>query len=489
MATPTEPALLSMRWLLNQRSLGLREIVPTSRHFEIVQTSELADPSLFILPHSIVLTVGISFENNAAGFVDYVETLAAAGVVALGFGTGLTFDTVPEQIIKAAQSHNIGLFEVPHQTPFISIQTVVNKEIAQQQIRQQEQLVAAQRRANKAAIEGGVAKLLEQLAKEIRAAVAIEDNDHRCIARVRYGDLDATNPAPNMYVISHKMLTFGERYHQLITVSARPPGSTQRNIIKHCSSLADLLLQRPATLRNARNELNNLALSMLLGRNEETTQLERIFARIADSDGNVRPVIIHSNIEQHIDQAIRTVDTYLSASTRELCCTKLDNSTALILFRGSRTVENIIELFGETSQRIRIYVGNSQPWQRVNQPLVSSLTTSAKSIPIGEYVGPQDNTLAWLRGDAVMEALDHRAHETLGRLENYDQQHGTHLRITLATHLQRGAQITATAEALGIHRHTVRSRLERIAEICEVDLENPVTRAELLIVTVTRKPR
>lgn len=484
MATP----LLSVRWLLHQRALALQEVIPATRDFEIVQTSELPDPSQFLLPHSIVLTIGISFQNNEHQFGEYMSRLADAGVVALGFGTGLAFQSIPQALIDAAKHHHIGLFEVPHDTPFISIQTVVNKELANRQIRQQEQLVASQRRANQAAITGGVEKLIEQLTTDLQAAVAIKDNDQRLITHAKYGALDATKPAEDVFVINHKMLTFGDRFHQLITVSDTPLDSAQRNLIKHCASLADLMLQRPHSLRNARSELNALALSMLLGFAGEASQIEKIFAGIADSHGHVRPVVIHSNIDRHINQAIETIDKNLVVHTRELCSIHLDKYTALFLFRGSRDVENIIELFGEYAAKIRICIGGSRPWKSVDQELIRSLVTSAKSIPLGEHLGPQGNTLAWLRGSAVMEALDQRAHETLGRLENHDRQHDTHLRLTLATHLQRGAQVTATAEALGIHRHTVRSRLERISEICEVDLENPVTRAELLLVTVTRKP-
>jgi purine catabolism regulator len=38
-----------------------------------------------------------------------------------------------------------------------------------------------------------------------------------------------------------------------------------------------------------------------------------------------------------------------------------------------------------------------------------------------------------------------------------------------------------------VHRHTVRTRIARIAEACEVDLSDPVVRAELLLVAVTRR--
>lgn len=480
---------LTVRWLINQHGLALREIVPTPHRFTVVHISELADPSRFLLPDSIVLTLGMAFEHKPEAFDEYVATLAAADVVAIGFGTGLSFATVPPALIDAATAHHVGLFEVPHDTPFISIQSTVNTEISRQHMRQQERLNAAQRRAHRAAIAGGIPELLECVADEVHAALCIQDNDQRVIAHVTHGKYDASVPDPAGHVTRHKMLTFGERYHRLIAVSRSPLRPEHRILIQHCGSLADLLLQRPSSLRNARSELNSMALSMLLGLAGEAAQMEPVFARIADSRGEVRPVVIHADTADHLAKALAALEHSLWAGTRERCTINLDSCTALLLVRGSRSVESVIKLFGELARQIRICVGGARPWQNIDHPLVGSLVTSAKSIPVGSYVGPQDNALAWLRGAAVMEALDQRAHETIGRLEHYDELYGAHLRLTLATHLQRGAQIKATAEALGIHRHTVRSRLAKISEICEVNLDDPVTRAELLIVTVTRKPR
>jgi purine catabolism regulator len=62
---------------------------------------------------------------------------------------------------------------------------------------------------------------------------------------------------------------------------------------------------------------------------------------------------------------------------------------------------------------------------------------------------------------------------------------GAALTETLVSWLRSGSK-AATAEELGVHRHTVHDRLRRIARLCEVDLGDPVARAELLLVAVTR---
>ena len=63
-------------------------------------------------------------------------------------------------------------------------------------------------------------------------------------------------------------------------------------------------------------------------------------------------------------------------------------------------------------------------------------------------------------------------------LETEDTKHQTDYARTLAVFLQQGGQLGHTAEALGIHRHTARSRIARIQELCGIDLSDPATFAE-----------
>lgn len=59
--------------------------------------------------------------------------------------------------------------------------------------------------------------------------------------------------------------------------------------------------------------------------------------------------------------------------------------------------------------------------------------------------------------------------ETIGRLDKYDRQHSTNLVETLESFRLNDENIAMTAEELFTHRHTVRYRLQRIAEITGSD--------------------
>ena len=61
----------------------------------------------------------------------------------------------------------------------------------------------------------------------------------------------------------------------------------------------------------------------------------------------------------------------------------------------------------------------------------------------------------------------------VGPLAAYDQAHGSRLVETLIAYVEQNRHLQRTADALGVHINTVRKRLDRIAEICPVDVRAP----------------
>jgi len=69
--------------------------------------------------------------------------------------------------------------------------------------------------------------------------------------------------------------------------------------------------------------------------------------------------------------------------------------------------------------------------------------------------------------------------QTLGPLVRYDEQYQTELVATLATYLEFDCNLAATAASLFTHRHTIRYRLDRIAELCGLDIGRTDDREKL----------
>lgn len=70
-------------------------------------------------------------------------------------------------------------------------------------------------------------------------------------------------------------------------------------------------------------------------------------------------------------------------------------------------------------------------------------------------------------GDGRPDLLLTFSRDTLNRLRDWDECHGSELLSTLETYFEMDRNAGRTAERLGIHRHTLRQRLERIEEATE----------------------
>ena len=68
--------------------------------------------------------------------------------------------------------------------------------------------------------------------------------------------------------------------------------------------------------------------------------------------------------------------------------------------------------------------------------------------------------------------LERFCEEIIEPLESYDEEWESELVPSLRIYLAEGANLNSAARALFIHRHTLRYRLEQIAEILKVDIDS-----------------
>jgi hypothetical protein len=86
----------------------------------------------------------------------------------------------------------------------------------------------------------------------------------------------------------------------------------------------------------------------------------------------------------------------------------------------------------------------------------------------GRTVGGQEETYRLLIGLLLRdrEALELLRAQTIAPLVAYDAEHDAELLATLQTFLAHHGSTSETAEAMGLHRHTVGYRLARAQEVC-----------------------
>lgn len=508
MAQPvvTESETISLEWLMNQKKLKLKKLTHTNTRFTVVQPTELENPSEFLSPGALVLLVGLAFESTPAKFADYVRNLSQAGVAAIGFGTGLSFDIVPSALVDAAREAHLALFEVPRDVPFVSILTTVRTEFARRESQQQATQLKLQNKLHAAAIAGGIPALLRTLAHEITAAVAVCNVDGTVVESVPHAGMDAAAVAAKQtphdlalsrafstagkYHLIQKLSAQGASRHVLVTTAPQPYSKLANRIVSYAAGLADILLHLPADVRQSRNELNTLALEMLLAHQRETAPdhgaLARIFAPLSDGHDDVRLVVIHSDSATTLTRAVTSCDKHLALRGYSQCTMPLAGGFQLFFLTAALPQAEIVDMFAEHKPKLKIAIGAVVSWRSVTTATVDALCSTALALQPGGTATADSTSLSWLHEPSVQQALRGRAAETIGRLADYDKKTNSDLVATLSAYLRSGNHVADASHMLGIHRHTMRTRLQKIETVCELSLNNPVTCAELLLVVITQ---
>ena len=126
---------------------------------------------------------------------------------------------------------------------------------------------------------------------------------------------------------------------------------------------------------------------------------------------------------------------------------------------GSATAEDLAHSYSEASRALQIRAESRRPYGLSNHDdlgLLRILDTSGGGVQLERYLS-----------------------EWLGALVDYDRDHRSDLVRTLGMYLDAGGNYDRTADALVIHRSTLRYRLRRIREVSGRDLADPDSRLNL----------
>jgi sugar diacid utilization regulator len=115
--------------------------------------------------------------------------------------------------------------------------------------------------------------------------------------------------------------------------------------------------------------------------------------------------------------------------------------------------------------------------------IITQITAEDKEFAIG-YVELGIKRLLYLMIDHP--ELEMFCEENLSQLEAYDEEWETELVPTLRVYLAQGANLNSAAKELFVHRHTMRYRLEQIAELLNVDIDSTEVLLNLQIAFLIR---
>lgn len=164
--------------------------------------------------------------------------------------------------------------------------------------------------------------------------------------------------------------------------------------------------------------------------------------------------------------------------------------TALIPLRGASreaALARVVERVVKPGVAPRVGVGCSPAARllseypgRMHQAAVAATVSRAAS-PHGQMVKYVDLGAERYLWSVAAETSHPDSSEPVEQLAAYDTDRGTDLLRTLEIYLSMGANINRAASELFVHRNTMRQRLERIAKITHLQLDDPTLWFELML--------
>ncbi|MFG2563594.1 PucR family transcriptional regulator [Streptomyces sp. NPDC048496] len=493
-----------LTWLVRRKELRLKVLAGQAgldREVSWAHSIELADPTPWLSGGELVLTTGLRLPRSADARRDYISRLAAAGVAAVGFGVGLTHEQVPDPLVEAAQDVGLPLLEVPLPTPFVAVTKAVMERLAEQQYEGVAQASRIQPRMTRAALRGGAQAVVRALAVSTGTAVLFLDHEGKAravhppgarmpgpqvLADLRPADqVAATVSSGPEGVVVAQQVRVGPRVHgRLVLVTERPLAAVDHLLLGHAASLIALEAEKPLRLRDEQNRVNSMFLRMLLN---GTVAAPAAADHLAEAgfpvrDGvrvlalrGVSPRRVSESAGEELAERGLPLFGGVHADCAVLLLPGAQAETAQALADGV-----LVRLPGRTwaglSSVHAVADGPAAVSEALNASAVAQARECSVVVPFESLAGQV--LVARPETRTVLESL---AQARLGPLAVYDAAHGTELLVSLRAFLEHNGQWESASAALGVHRHTLRSRLDRVQQLLDLDLGSAHVRAEILL--------
>lgn len=515
---------LTVRELIQQTDLGLDLVADAGleRVIRGIHLSDLEDPTPFMTPGMVLLTTGETFAASPVMGVRLLDRLAALDGAALGVGVGHYLDHVDRLIVAHAGELRLPVFEAPLSVPFRTITSYVYDALASTDMHRLRRSLAVQGHLLDLMLEErGVEQLVAELAAILEADIMLFDSRGGLIARAgagrhgrerrvwasfkeAAGDIgplgileDGTDRVCVRRVVVHGVL---ER-----VLAAVFSGSSSAEFVDTALSFAKrlLILERLQEGEQiiVRRRMRSLLLDDFLAdhgspddyrpRLQEQGVMLGSPWRIAvfDIDGFQREVTIRHLSEERIyaikSTFINTVDKFFGERGLPFLSSVKGDSVVSLLVLGDRQPQPVAALLAaaraaieEELAPLQITTGCSGPATglqgggRHYGDALEALTMAQEGLGVTSRVVLFDEAGGRFRlvEGQSLPALRALRGRLIAPLEAYDALHRTTLVETLRMYVDHCLSPSETAEALIIHRSTLRKRLRRIEGLIGVEL-------------------
>ncbi len=461
---------ISLATLLGVHSLHLSKagLAETTWHEDInwVAVTELEDPQRFLSGGELVLTTGMRLKS-APEQRRFVRQVQRAGAVGIGFGTGLTHDAVPSALIAEANRWGLPIVQVPYETPFIAIGKLVAEAQAADHVAKLERLIAGHQILARALLTGGgLTQLLKHLGGMLRTEIALTQFTAHLY--------NSSTELPSADTWSSYPIPTGRR--DACTLWVRQPFEDS-GIIGYAQNLISVELNNMVKQRQAQRALCGQVLEDVIHGSLETSEAQRRLAGVGLNSTRKNVVLLAVSAAHH--------KALVSTSVPQ----PLENAVAAVVGKDLVVVINddggaapalarrLSDHLAEAGIHATIGIGGAYTKPNgLRWSYFEARDAASHGLPVNE---PERLSLTSLLLASEDVPLADMAHESLNPLRAFDATHGAELVTTLESYLNNNGSVAAVAEALTLHRNTVRYRLAQITELTGYDPSVTADRVQL----------
>jgi purine catabolism regulator len=504
----------------------------TSNPVRWVHISEVPDPTRWLKGGELLLTTGYSFVGDEAQQVEQIKRLIDHNTSGLGFGTGFSFDKVPQALVEVSEEYGFPLFEVPYHVPFLAITEAVASKIVNEQYSLLQRSLAVHEKLTKIVLEEkGLDAILSTLSALVGCSAVLFDFHGVVLCEAAYrrrlgaemiadlwrmiGDrradrqnfalsMDGVGSGVQVYpvVASHRIGAF------LAVVKDSGDFSEYDRIILHnVVTVTALELVKKKAVAETEKRLAGDFFDELIASDLYEEEIARRLAFFGLDPQSPHLILLVDIDEEEggadegrseaaaLDVKERlhwTVDEFMAR--RDMLCISASRSDSVVILvqPGKMDAAQIIKLAGELQDviaemlpEITVSVGIGRPHRQLID-LRQSYYEASYAIKIRKLKGEPGviasfddlGSYGLLLGLQDTLSLEVFYDSVLGKLQEYDEQNSSDLVKSLACFLEANGHWGDAAEKLYVHRHTLRYRMKRVEEITGRDLNQSQDRME-----------
>ncbi|MET3174643.1 UNVERIFIED_ORG: purine catabolism regulator [Arthrobacter sp. UYCu721] len=495
----------SLNVLLRSRTLKLRLVVPEpdspllDEPISWVHSSDLEDPTPFLDAGQLLLTDGTQFpvDTRAGGLFEvYVRRLVDHGIGGLGFATQVIHGTLPPGLEDACLQHGLPLLEVPDRTPFIAIIRSVADYLAKEDHARAEWSLQAQRAISRAALRpDGLTSILGELERQLHSWVALYDAAgnyvrmprNRAIPSEIAGEVTekvrraldlGTRSASNLDIDGQSVTlqTLGRKGSlrgALVLGAIEPLDPARADIVNTVIGLASLALEQARTLDTARRHLRAGVFEQLLA---GSTDVAIKTARQVWGQLPREPLLVTASRQENPAPSLLEALELLADDYRGAVFYAL-RGDLLVVLAGHAHQDTVLEL-------LKRHGSCGVSGETAMGGLPGALEEATRALRRAAELGRDVAEFSELSEGGMLGLLREEkagpvARRLLQPLIAHDHAEQTELLPTVREWFANNCVWDKTARRLGVHRHTLRNRIDAAGRILNLNLDGMRDRLEL----------